>query len=188
MTNSTCSSMVSTTPTPARLKCWRWSISGLGPLIVVPGHVIFLDFAKAFNSVPHERLLLKLDHIGVRRDLYSWIRAFLTNQQQRVVCNGYLSAWSHVTLGVPQGSILGPTLFLVYVNDTADNLVSPVRLFADDCAIYRQVSVSADCTTLQGDLSRLYSWIQKWQLPLNPSKCKAICISNKSNHLYMTTV
>jgi len=151
---------------------------------VVPGHVIFLDFAKAFNSVPHERLLLKLDHIGVRRDLYSWIRAFLTNQQQRVVCNGYLSAWSHVTLGVPQGSILGPTLFLVYVNDTADNLVSPVRLLQMTVPFIAR-SLSRLIVLPYKETSLDYSWIQKWQLPLNPNKCKAICISNKSNHLYI---
>ena len=142
-------------------------------------HIIFLDFAKAFDSVPHQRLLLKLDHIRVRGELQRWIRAFLTDRQQRVVCNGCPSAWTKVTSGVPQGSILGPLLFLVYINDISDNLASPTKLFADDCAIYHQISNTIDCLILQGDLSRLYTWTQKWQLALNLSKCKAICISNK---------
>ena len=144
-------------------------------------HVIFLDFAKAFDSVAHERLLLKLDHIGVRGKLLSWIRGFLTNRQQRVVCNGHSSAWARVISGVPQGSILGPLLFLVYVNDVSVNLVSPTRLFADDCVIYRQVVSTDDCVTLQEDLARLYAWSQRWQLALNLSKCKAVCISNQRN-------
>ena len=84
-----------------------------------------------------------------------------------------------MTSGVPQGSILGPLLFLVYINDISDNLASPTKLFADDCAIYCQISNTTDCFILQEDLSRLYTWTQRWQLALNLSKCKAICISNK---------
>ena len=150
-------------------------------------HIIFLDFAEAFDSVLHQRLLLKLDHIGVSGVLQRWIRAFLTDRQQQVVCNGCPSAWAKVTSGVPQGSLLGPLLFLVYINDISDNLASPAKLFADDCAIYRQVSSNTvDCITLQ-DLSKLYTWTQKWQLALNLSKCKAIRISNKENHLHTPT-
>ena len=84
-----------------------------------------------------------------------------------------------MTSGVPQGSILEPLLFLVYINDISDNLASPTKLFADDCAVYCQILNTADCFTLQEDLSMLYTWTQKWQLALNISKCKAICISNK---------
>ncbi len=142
-------------------------------------HAIFLDFAKAFDSVPHERLLLKLDHTGVRGELFRWIRAFLSNRQQRVLCNGCPSTWSRVISGVPQGSILGPLSFLIYINNIGDNLDSQSRLFADDCVIYREISESADCAAVQEDLARLYVWIQKWQLALNLSQCKAICISNK---------
>jgi len=94
--------MVSAVPTPVRLHCRRLVISRLGPLIMVSVHVTFLDFVIAFDSVSRGRLLLKLDHIGVRRDLLNRIRAFLTNWQQRAVCNGYLSAWCHVISGVPQ--------------------------------------------------------------------------------------
>ena len=111
-------------------------------------HTVFLDFAKAFNSVPHERLLLKLDHGSVRGELFRKIKAFLSNRQQRVLCNGCPSTWSRVVSGVPQGSILGPLLFLIYVNDVGDNLTSYSRLFADDCVIYREISESS--STLHG--------------------------------------
>ena len=96
-------------------------------------HAVFLDFSKAFDTVPHKRLLLKLDHIGIRGKVLKWIQAFLCHRHQRVVINGVSSTWLPVTSGVPQGSVLGPLLFLLYINDLADNLNSDCRLFADDC-------------------------------------------------------
>ena len=132
---------------------------GLKTLIT---HVAFLDFAKAFDSVPHEWLLLKLDHVGVRGELFRWMKAFLSNRQQRVLCNGCPWTWSRVVSGVLQGSILGPLLFLIYVNHIGDNLTSHPRLFADDCVIYREVSESSGCSTMQEDLVRVYEWTQKW--------------------------
>ena len=92
---------------------------------------------------------------------------------------GCTSTWAPVTSGVPQGSILGPLLFLVYINDIDTQLSSHVKLFADDCAIYNQVSYKADTSSLQSDLSSLYIWCVKWQLNLNLPKCKALCITNK---------
>ena len=103
------------------------------------------------------------------------------------MCNGCPSAWTKVTSAVPQGSILRPLLFVVYINDISDNLASPTKLFADDCVIYRQISNTSDCFMLQEGLSRLYTWTQKWLLALNLSKCKAVCISNKgkpTTHTY----
>ena len=141
-------------------------------------HVIFLDFSKAFDSVPHKRLLIKLHRIGIRGQLLQWIEAFISKRQQRVVVDGQ-SEWSPVTSGVPQGSILGPLLFLIYVNDIGHGLKSQARLFADDCTIFREVSSKSDIDALQCDLVKIYQWTQKWQLHLNLSKCKAICISNK---------
>jgi len=136
-------------------------------------HIFFLDFSKAFDSVPHERLLIKLDCIGVRGAVLKWIRSFLTDRRQRVMLEGCTSTWAPVTSGVPQGSILGPLLFLVYINDIDTQLNSHVKLFADDCAIYNQVSCKADTSSLQSDLNSLYTWCVKWQLNLNLHKSGA---------------
>ena len=148
-------------------------------------HAVFLDFSKAFDTVPHKRLILKLDHIGIRGKVLKWIQAFLCHRHQRVVINGVSSTWLPVTSGVPQGSVLGPLLFLLYINDLADNLNSDCRLFADDCTLYRRVTSLHDCAKLQADLSKLYRWTQRWQLHLNISKCKVLCISNKRAPPYM---
>jgi len=105
--------------------------------------------------------------------------AFLVSRRQRVVVNGCSSDWAPVSSGVPQGSILGPLLFLLYVNDIGVCIESQTRLFADDCTIFRDVAGREDCEALQSDLHHLYQWAHKWQLHLNLSKCKALCISNK---------
>ena len=143
---------------------------------------IFLDFSKAFDSVPHQRLLMKLNHIGIRGPLLQWIESFLSGREQRVVIEGHSSKWSHVTSGVPQGSILGPLLFLIYINDIGENLTSPTRLFADDCVLYREITNPSDRITLQQDLDLILRWSQLWQLPLNLSKCNALCITTKRNY------
>ena len=142
-------------------------------------HVIFLDFSKAFDTVPHMKLCTKLDNIGIRGDILNWIRAFLSDCQQRVLLDNQCSEWTTVTSGVPQGSILGPLLFLVYVNDISTNMSSETRLFADDCTLFRNVSCKQDCISLHNDLTKIFSWSQTWQLSLNISKCKVLCISNK---------
>ena len=144
-------------------------------------HIVFIDFAKAFDSVPHERLLLKLEEVGVRGDLLLWIRGFLVGRTQRVVINGYKSSWKRTRSGVPQGSVLGPLLFIIYINDISANLDSKISLFADDCAIYREVSDLSDCSVLQHDLNTISSWTNKWQLKLNTDKCKVMQITNKRN-------
>ena len=108
-----------------------------------------------------------------------------------MVISGQASEWASVTSGVPQGSILGPLLFLLYVNDIGEEIHSHARLFADDCTLFREVSTSSHMEALQNDLHRLYEWSQKWQLNLNLTKCKAICISNKCSppfHKYAINV
>ena len=99
--------------------------------------VLLLDFSKAFDTVPHKRLLSKLQYYGINGSTANWIKGFLSNRKQQVLVNGSSSSLSDVISGVPQGSVLGPTLFLIYINDITDGLNSPMRLFADDSIIYR---------------------------------------------------
>ena len=94
----------------------------------VPVDTIFLDFRKAFDSVPHKRLLLKLERLGVSGNVLKWISSFLSNRSQRVVINGQSSEWTDVSSGVPQGSVLGPLLFILYVNDLPDEVKSYCKL------------------------------------------------------------
>ena len=118
--------------------------------------VVFLDFSKAFDSVPHERLLLKLHSYGIRDPLLSWVRSFLTNRQQRVVVRGSYSSWTPVLSGVPQGTVLGPVLFIIYINDITRNLTSQCKLFADDMKVYKVLrNTDEDMHVLQQDLHSL---------------------------------
>ena len=146
-------------------------------------HVIYLDFS---NSVPHQRLLMKLDCMGIRENLLSWIEAFLHDREQRALVEWQSSDWRKVTSGVPQESVLGPLLFLMYINDIDVGLTSSVRLFADDCAVFRVITCKMDCDALQSDLNRLYHWTQLWQLTFNQSKCKVMRITNKRNKIHYT--
>jgi len=115
---------------------------------------IIVDFSKAFDLVPHGRLLTKIANSGVDSKVVVWIREFLLGCTQRVSVGGQLSAEVRVTPGVPQGSVLGPLLFLAYVNDIWRNVQSTIRLFADDCVIYRRIINNADMEKLQKDLDR----------------------------------
>ena len=140
---------------------------------------ILLDFSKAFDSVPHRRLLLKLDYYGIRGNLLLWIKAFLSNRSQFVSINGTQSSPKPVLSGVPQGSILGPVLFLLYVNDITNYINAKLRLFADDCTLYSEIQSSQDCLSLQNDLDQLSSWSKSWQLNFNVKKCYHLGITCK---------
>ncbi len=143
--------------------------------------MIVLDFSKAFDRVHHERLLRKLDHYGVRGNILNWIRAFLTDRVQQVTVEGATSQSLHVLSGVPQGTVLGPLLFLVFINDLPDCVQSRVRLFADDCVLYRPIKDQNDCTILQKDLDELSAWETKWGMAFHPDKCSAIRITRARN-------
>ena len=126
-------------------------------------NLILLDFSKAFDKVPHHLLLLKLSHYGVRGDILSWISSFLTGRTQSVVCGGHTSTPCDVLSGVPQGSVLGPLLFLTYINDILQGLSSTCRLYADDCVLYRKIDTQADVNALQEDLKLLELWEKKME-------------------------
>ena len=140
---------------------------------------VVMDFSKAFDVVPHGSLLVKLDHYGIRGHTLKWIDSFLSKRSQRVMVDNEMSDVAPVTSGVPQGSVLGPILFLVYINDMPDCISSTSRLFADDTIVYREVKGKADREALQQDLVTLEAWETKWGMAFNPSKCSVIHISRK---------
>ena len=130
--------------------------------------------------MPHERLLLRLNRHGIEGPLLTWFGTFLTNRQQGVVIRGTCSNWSPVKSGVPQGTILGPILFLIYINDISDSISSKVKLFADDTKVYRVLNdITNNESTLQSDLNSLSTWATKWQLTFNPEKCEIMRITHK---------
>ena len=113
----------------------------------------------------------KLQHYGINGCLLEWINSFLTQRSQRVVVDGESSEWVPVRSGVPQGTVLGPLLFLTFINDIPNGVSSHLRLFADDCLMYRTISDASDNTKLQEDLDRLHQWSQTWQMKFNSDKC-----------------
>ena len=141
---------------------------------------ILLDFSKAFDRVPHQRLLRKLDFYGIRGKINKWIESFLLNRTQQVLVEGETSCTGPVLSGVPQGSVLGPTLFLVYINDLGDGIKSTVRLFADDTMLYSSVREEADQIALQEDLNKLETWEERWQMSFNVDKCHQLTVTNKT--------
>ena len=145
--------------------------------------MIFLDFSKAFDVVPHEELILKLESYGIEGNLLRWISAFLRDRRQRVVLGDSISDWMPVTSGVPQGSVLGPTLFLIFINDMPEVIQSLVKLFADDSKLLSVVKSQQDKLLLQEDLDRLLNWTITWKMQFNQKKCKVMRITKKSSSI-----
>lgn len=161
--------------------------------------VIYCDFMKAFDRVAHKRLLNKVRSYGIGSNYLEWIAAFLTQRQQRVVVNREMSTWKPVTSGVPQGSVLGPLLFIIFINDLPESLVndSEIYLYADDTKILRCIKELDDCQKLQQDVQEVYLWSEKWLLTFHPEKCKHMRIGRTTiedqgyhmkKHLNKTTV
>ena len=143
--------------------------------------MIIMDFSKAFDTVPHNRLLNKLKRYGINNKTHAWITKFLACREQRVVVSGEHSPWTHVKSGVPQGTVLGPLLFLIYINDLPNNIHSTVRLFADDCVLYREINNQLDSQELQKDLDELTKWEHDWQRHFNPDKCFVMRLTHARN-------
>ena len=134
--------------------------------------VSYLDFSKAFDKVPHKRLGLQLKSHGIKGNVLRWVQSWLMGRQQRVVINGFKSQWKEVTSGVPQGSVLGPLLFIIFVNKIEDGIDSKVLKFADDIKMVRVIEGKRDQETFQDDLNGLVTWSENWQMKFNLSKCK----------------
>ena len=142
--------------------------------------LVFLDISKAFDRVCHEGLLLKLTNFGVSGRLLQFLKSYLTQRYQRVVLNGKSSTWLETNAGVPQGSILGPLLFLVYINDLVGDLESTPYLYADDTALKQTVTNPAiDFELLNRDLIRISKWAKQWRVTFNELKSKFMYITLK---------
>jgi hypothetical protein len=142
--------------------------------------VIFLDYRKAFDTVPHKRLAAKLEAYGVQGPLKQWIEDFLSDRVQRVVVAGECSEWADVTSGMPQGSVLGPVLFVIYINDLPENVSCQTKMFADDTKLFGVANGPQDHQQMQQSISSVCGWSHTWQLGFNVGKCKAMHIG-KSN-------
>ena len=155
--------------------------------IVANGDVvdaIYFDFAKAFDTVPHQRMLKKLKCYGIRGQLLHWIEAFLTNRRQVVSVNGVHSYIGNVLSGIPQGSVLGPLLFVIYINDLPEVVDSSVFLFADDTKILRRINSYEDAERVQQDIDALEKWSNDWLLRFHPDKCHVLTLGKFSNIRY----
>ena len=156
--------------------------------------VLYTDFQKAFDSVPHRRLLEKLASYGFCGKILTWIESFLTSRKQRVVIKGLKSSWKSILSGVPQGSVLGPILFLIYINDIVDNLNCTAYLFADDMKIFSGIRDHSDADKLQTDINTVARWTDKSLLKLNAQKCKIMTVGRNyagplhSYHYQLETV
>jgi hypothetical protein len=139
--------------------------------------MVILDFSKAFDRVPHQRLLKKVHHYGVRGQTHKWITSFLQDRTQKVIVEGESSEVAPVVSGVPQGSVLGPLLFLLFINDLPEGLHSSTRLFADDCILYRQIKSAHDQSLLQEDLHTLAQWEATWGMDFHPQKCSVLRVT-----------
>ena len=145
---------------------------------------IYLDFEKAFDTVPHRRLLGKLDSYGIRGELLRWIKEYLSNRSQIVSVNGESSETGNVISGVPQGSVLGPLLFVIYINDILDSISTDGMLFADDTKIFRQICCREDALDLQSDLNKLQEWVDTWLLRFNIDKCHVLTLGKFENIMH----
>ena len=146
----------------------------------ITAQAIFFDISKAFDKVWHRALLHKMSAIGIRGQLLDWFADYLTNRVQSVVLKGNKSAYLPVMAGVPQGSVLGPVLFLIYINDIVADIESTVKLFADDTSMYLGLeNTNIRTEVLNSDLDKISNWAAKWKIKFNQTKTELMTISNR---------
>ena len=141
--------------------------------------VLYTDFSKAFDKVSHRKLLVKLSGYGFSLKLISWIRAFLQDRKQCVVMGDIESDWREIWSGVPQGSVLGPLLFVVYINDLPECLSNKCKMYADDSKVFAEVNLNGQ-SNLQMDINSIVKWCKNWDMSLNCSKCKIMHFGSKN--------
>ena len=136
---------------------------------------VYLDLKKAFDKVPHQRLLWKIKNVGgLQGKALEWITDFLQNREMRTIIKDEKSGWCKVISGVPQGTVLAPVMFLVYINDMVEEVDSYISLFADDAKLLKRVENNTDCEMLQNDLNKIYEWSKRWEMEFNANKCKVM--------------
>ena len=149
--------------------------------------IIYLDRSKAFDKVDDTKLLGRLHQYGITGKLHDWFRSYLQERKQQVTVLGATSRELPVTSGVPQGSLLGPILFLLFVDDLPNTVkTSRVACYADDTKIFKSIDSITDCNALQSDLNDLVSWSESSGLIFNQSKCKYQCITRKKSPVQPT--
>ena len=141
--------------------------------------MVFLDISKAFDKVFHDGLIFKLRQLGIGGNLLNWIKSYLLDRQQQVIVNGQSSDIKNINAGVPQGSILGPLLFLVFINDINKQINSNIYLYADDTSLFREIASPSDFDVLNSDLSKLYAWSKQWRVQFNANKTKFLYFTLK---------
>ncbi len=144
--------------------------------------MLYLDFAKAFDKVPHRRLIDKLEAHGISGKISGWIEEWLSGRRQRVCINGSCSGWRPVTSGVPRGSVLGPVLFLIFINDLDTSTTRSILKFADDTKVLGKADEGSEIQTIQDDLDKLDSWAGAWQMTFNVEKCKVMHLGGRNTH------
>ena len=149
--------------------------------------IVYIDICRAFDSVVHSKLIYKLTQFGISGALLKWIAAFLSDRYQCVVVEHSYSHWTQVLSGVPQGSVLGPILFILFIDDIGIVCSGSVnhKLFADDLKLSSEIRTKHDNATVQLTLDRLEQWCRDWQLTINIPKCRILHLGkNNSNNLY----
>ena len=144
-------------------------------------HAIYFDFKKAFDKVPHKKLLMKVQASGIQGYLLEWLTAWLSRRKQRVCVHNEYSEWVNVISSVPQGSVLGPLLFLIYINDLGNDVRSTLSLFADDTKVFRTIKTAEDREILQEDIDSMTLWCKVWQMEFNISKCHVLSFGSRAS-------